>query len=142
MAEATWAGNRPQRGRASGRVYRTGNWKVTWIDPADMRVDPHLWREVKEAPTAPDFDFANFAEYATKTGDNGGALVGIEAISDFIMREITPPEDAPPPPVAISAAVSSAEKPSATTIREKAARSRRGSRQPARPVEAAKGGAA
>lgn len=121
MAEATWAGNRPQRGRASGRVYRTGNWKVTWIDPRDAEVDPHLWSVVRETNAAPDFDFASFADYAAQTGDNGGPLVGIEAISDFIMRETVPPAEYEPPPVAIHADAAPVDKkPQAATLRAKA----------------------
>jgi hypothetical protein len=133
-AEATWVGNRPQRGRATGRVYRTGSWKVTWIDPRDAEIDPHLWNVLRDTPEAPDFDFASFADYAVQTGDNGGALVGIEAISDFIMRETQPP------PVAIPADVApTGDKPKAATLRTKAAagRSRRG-HQPPGIVEAAK----
>jgi hypothetical protein len=140
-AEATWAGNRPQRGRASGRVYRTGNWKVTWIDPRDAEKDPHLWSVLREADAAPDFDFSSFADYAAQTGDDGGPLVGIEAISDFIMRETTPPEGYEAPPVAIqSDAGPVGDKPSAVTIRQKAAagRQRRGG-QPPRAVEAKTG---
>jgi hypothetical protein len=140
-AEATWAGNRPQRGHASGRVYRTGNWKVTWIDPRDAEIDPHLWNVLRDSgPVAPDFDYSSFADYAVQTGDNGGALVGIEAISDFIMRETVPPAEYTAPPVAISAdPPPSGEKPKASTLRTKAAagRSRRG-RQQTGAVEAAK----
>jgi hypothetical protein len=139
-AEATWAGNRPQRGRATGRVYRTGNWKVTWIDPRDAEIDPHLWNVLRDTPEAPDFDFSSFADYAVQTGDNGGALVGIEAISDFIMRETQPPAEYEPPPVAIpTEPPPSGEKPQAATLRTKAAagRSRRGRQSPG-IVEAAK----
>lgn len=143
MAEALWAGNRPQRGRASGRVYRTGNWKVTWIDPRDAEVDPHLWSVVRETNTAPDFDYSSFADYAAQTGDNGGTLFGIEAISDFIMRETVPPAEYEPPPAAIRTDTApTGDKPSAATLRQKAAagRQRRG-RQPPRAVEAAPGAA-
>lgn len=124
MAEATWGGNRPQRGRVSGRIYRTGNWKRTWIDPRDAEYEPHLWRIVREDVGAvPDFDYASFADYATKTGDDGGALEGIEAISNFFMRETTPPPDYVPPPAAVRVEdAPSADKPSAATIAAKAAR--------------------
>ena len=124
MAEAQWAGNRPERGLATGRIYRTGNYKRTWIDPADVAAKPHLWRIVREdTGAAPDFDFASFADYATRTGDHGGALAGIEAISDFIMRETQPPPDYVPPPAAIPTdRPPAADRPSAATIREKAAR--------------------
>lgn len=141
MAEAAWAGNRPQRGRATGRIYRTGNWKRTWVDPRDIDVQPELWNIVREAGTPPDFDFASFADYAQKTGDNGGAiLTSVDSISDFIMREIGKPEDFPPPPVAINVETPpSGERPSATTLREKAARAKGNRRQPPRNLAAKTG---
>lgn len=129
MAEATWAGNRPQRGRASGRVYRTGNWKRTWVDPRDAEIDPHLWRVVREDAVAPDFDFASFADYAAQTGDHGGTLTTVDAISDFFMRETAPPADYEPPPAAVRTETApAAGKPSAAAIRQKAqaGRQRRG----------------
>lgn len=141
MAEAAWAGNRPQRGRATGRIYRTGNWKRTWVDPRDIDVQPELWNIVREAGTPPDFDFASFADYAQKTGDNGGAiLTSVDSISDFIMREIGKPEDFPPPPVAINVETPpSGERPSATALREKAARAKGNRRQPPRNLAAKTG---
>lgn len=141
MAEAAWAGNRPQRGRATGRIYRTGNWKRTWVDPRDIDVQPELWNIVREAGSPPDFDFASFADYAQKTGDNGGAiLTSVDSISDFIMREIGKPEDFPPPPVAINVETPpSGERPSATALREKAARAKGNRRQPPRNLAAKTG---
>lgn len=147
LAQAIYAGNRREWGRVTGRLYpRTGNGGKLWMDARDVAASPALWRAVStpEASTvAPDFDFASFADYAAQTGDNGGPLVGIEAISDFIMRETTPPAEYVPPPVAISAdPAPTSDKPSASAIREKAARGRKpGRRQPARAVEAAQGAA-
>jgi hypothetical protein len=147
LADALWAGNRIERGMVTGRLYpRASIGDRLWVNEADVKARPNLWRAVLTQETntaAPDFDFASFADYAAQTGDHGGTLLGVEAISNFIMRETTPPADYVPPPAAIPTdVVPSGDRPSAATIREKAARSRRGSRQPARPVEAAKGGAA
>ena len=126
MAEATWAGNRPQRGRATGRVYRTGNWKRTWVDPADVDAQPELWQPVREQGAAPDFDFTSFEDYARKTGDDGGPLASVEEIAAFFMQTTVPPAEYEPPPAAISveAAVPPADKPSAATLRKKAAAGR------------------
>ena len=125
---------------------RVGNGARLWMDPRDVAASPTLWRAVaaqESNTTVPDFDYASFADYAAKTGDNGGTLVGVDAISSFIMRETTPPPDYVPPPAAVRVEdAPAAEKPSAATIREKAARGKRNGHQPARPVEAAKGGAA
>lgn len=126
MAEATWAGNRPQRGRATGRVYRTGNWKRTWVDPADVDAQPELWQPVREQGAPPDFDFTSFADYAQQTGDDGGPLASVEEIAAFFMQTTVPPAEYEPPPAAISveAAVPPADKPSAATLRKKAAAGR------------------
>ena len=138
MAEATWAGNRPQRGRATGRVYRTGNWKRTWVDPADVDAQPELWQPVREQGAPPDFDFTSFADYAQQTGDDGGPLASVEEIAAFFMQTTVPPADYEPPPAAISVEVApSGEKPSASKIKQKAAAGRaRGRNQSARAVEA------
>ncbi len=138
MAEATWAGNRPQRGRATGRVYRTGNWKRTWVDPADAAAQPELWQLVRDQGAAPDFDFTSFADYAEQTGDDGGPLTTVEEVAAFFMQETTPPAEYEPPPVAISVeAAPSGAKPSAAAIRAKAANGRaRGRGQRAGAVEA------
>ena len=135
MAEATWAGNRPQRGRATGRVYRTGNWKRTWVDPADAAAQPELWQLVRDQGAAPDFDFTSFADYAEQTGDDGGPLTTVEEVAKFFMQETAV---AVPPPQAISHENTSvAEKPSAAAIRAKAANGRaRGRGQRAGAVEA------
>ena len=126
MAEATWAGNRPQRGRATGRVYRTGNWKRTWVDPADAAAQPELWQLVRDQGAAPDFEFESFADYAQRTGDDGGPVTSLEDIAAFYMQATTPPEGYTPPPVAISAEVApSGKKPSAAAIRQKAYRERK-----------------
>ena len=126
MAEATWAGNRPQRGRATGRVYRTGNWKRTWVDPRDVDAQPELWQPVREQGAPPDFDFTSFADYAQQTGDDGGPLASVEEIAAFFMQTTVPPAEYEPPPAAISveAAVPPADKPGAATLRKKAAAGR------------------
>lgn len=137
MAEATWAGNRPQRGRVSGRVYRTGNWKRTWVDPRDAQLQPELWREVREdVGSAPDFDFTTFADYAAQTGDNGGILTNVEEISAFIMRETQPPEGYEPPPEAIRVEDAPVgDRPDPRKIAAKARRaSKSNGRQPPRPM--------
>ena len=130
MAEATWAGNRPQRGRATGRVYRTGNWKRTWVDPADAAAQPELWQLVRDQGAAPDFDFTSFADYAEQTGDDGGPLTSLEDIAAFYMQATTPPEGYTPPPVAISVDnVPAAERPSARTLQTKATAGRKRQRR-------------
>ena len=130
MAEATWAGNRPQRGRATGRVYRTGNWKRTWVDPADAAAQPELWQLVRDQGAAPDFDFTSFADYAQRTGDDGGPVTSLEDIAAFYMQATTPPEGYTPPPVAISVDnVPAAERPSVRTIQAKAAAGRKRQRR-------------
>lgn len=131
MAEATWAGNRPQRGRVSGRVYRTGNWKRTWVDPRDVDNQPELWRIVREDTSpAPDFDFSSFADYAARTGDHGQTLTGVQEISDFFMRETKPSPDYQPPPEAVRVEdAPSGEKPSADALRKKAQHGKRAARQ-------------
>ena len=130
MVEATWAGNRPQRGRATGRIYRTGNWKRTWVAPEDADAQPDLWRRVREATAAPDFEFESFADYAQRTGDDGGPVTSLEDIAAFYMQATTPPDGYTPPPVAISVDnVPAAERPSARTIQAKAAAGRKRGRR-------------
>ncbi len=131
MVEATWAGNRPQRGRMSGRVYRTGNWKRTWVDPRDAEAQPELWRLVVTTPTeAPDFDYTSFADYAAKTEDKGAALTNVDEIAAFFMQETTPNPDQEPPPEAIRVEdAPSGERPSADAITAKAKRARSAGRR-------------
>lgn len=52
LAIAIWAGNRQERGRATGRLYpRAGNGKQMHVNPADISASPHLWqRVVSETP--------------------------------------------------------------------------------------------
>lgn len=55
LAFATWAGNRQERGRATGRLYaRSGNGKEMYVAPADIDASPQLWRrkDVLPLPTA------------------------------------------------------------------------------------------
>lgn len=55
LAFAAWGGNRVERGRITGRWYpRTGNFKQVWVDPADAKARPDLWRivEAKIEPSA------------------------------------------------------------------------------------------
>lgn len=144
MAEAVWMGNRPERGAISGRIYRTGSYKRTWVDPRDVEAKPHLWRIVRSVEEAPDFEFASFADYAIETGDDGGVLEGVEAIAQFIMAEQQPPADYQPPPEAVRVdAAPTADKPSAATLRTKAeAGRRRAGRQQTRVGSATKGAGA
>ena len=52
LAFATWAGNRQERGRATGRLYaRSGNGKQMYVASADIDASPHLWRRVETTPT-------------------------------------------------------------------------------------------
>lgn len=130
MAEAAWAGNRPQRGRASGRVYRTGNYKRTWVAPADVAAQPELWRLIAEQELngeVPDFIYASFAGYVERTGDHGGAQVGVDEISAFIMQGTQPPPDYAPPPEAVRVddTPPTTKHPSAAAIRAKAHRARK-----------------
>ena len=139
MVEATWAGNRTQRGRITGRPYRTGNWKKTWVDPRDAEAQPELWRLVLDTPTeAPDFDYTSFADYAAQTEDYGAALTNVDEIAAFFMAETTPPADYEPPPPAIRVEdTPSGDKPSADAITAKAKRARSSGRnQSARGLEA------
>ena len=130
MVEAAWMGNRPQRGRATGRIYRTGNWKRTWVAPEDADAQPDLWRRVREATAAPDFEFESFADYAQRTGDDGGPVTSLEDIAAFYMQATTPPEGYTPPPVAISVDnVPAAERPSARTLQTKATAGRKRQRR-------------
>lgn len=68
LAETLWAGNRQERGRASGRLYpRTGNSRRLWIDPRDIDAAPHLFSRVIETPppvTDADLEFMRFARHA------------------------------------------------------------------------------
>lgn len=144
LAQAAWTGNRPERGAISGRIYRTGSYKRTWVDPRDVEAKPHLWRIVRSVEEAPDFEFASFADYAIETGDDGGVLEGVEAIAQFIMAEQQPPADYQPPPEAVRVdAAPTADKPSAATLRTKAeAGRRRAGRQQTRVGSATKGAGA
>lgn len=48
LAQATWGGNRTERGRITGRMYpRTGNGKQVWVDPRDVDAAPQNWRRVE-----------------------------------------------------------------------------------------------
>lgn len=50
LALATWAGNRQERGRATGRLYPRIGWgRQAWVSPADIDAAPHLWRRVTES---------------------------------------------------------------------------------------------
>lgn len=54
LAQALWGGNREEYGRASGRRYpRMSYPKLTWADPADIRMSPHLWAQVYEPTEDP-----------------------------------------------------------------------------------------
>lgn len=121
MVEATWAGNRPQRGRATGRIYRTGNWKRTWVAAADVEAQPDLWQIVREAGAQPDFEYASFADYVERAESHDGPITSLEALGQFFMASTTPPGEYEPPPAAISAASPVGEgKPSAAALRKKA----------------------
>jgi hypothetical protein len=49
IVQTLWAGNRVERGSATGRLYpRTGNGKMTKVDPRDADARPDLWRKVEE----------------------------------------------------------------------------------------------
>jgi hypothetical protein len=50
LAIPLWGGNRRVMGTVSGRVYRTGNYMPTWVDPRDATAQPLLWRLVESAP--------------------------------------------------------------------------------------------
>lgn len=51
MAMALWAGNRQERGLATGRVYpRSGNGKIVYVDPRDVAAAPHMWQKVSAMP--------------------------------------------------------------------------------------------
>lgn len=51
LAQALWAGNRQERGRATGMLYpRSGNNKRLWVDPRDVDAAPHLFARVVELP--------------------------------------------------------------------------------------------
>lgn len=50
---AIWSGNQQKHGPVTGRLYeRTGNGKMTKVDPRDLEAAPHWWRlvEPKRAP--------------------------------------------------------------------------------------------
>ena len=129
MAQATWAGNRPERGYATGRIYRTGNYKMTWVDPADAAMRPALWRVVQDGElNAPSFDYSDFADYQQAQGEPiaPAPLSGVEQIAAFFMEDTTPYIEAEPPAVAIDIEDKpSAARPDIVTIREKARRGRR-----------------
>lgn len=51
IVQAIWSGNRMERGTVSGRLYeRTGNGKLTKVDPRDQMARPDLWRLVSRDP--------------------------------------------------------------------------------------------
>lgn len=60
LAMALWGGNRTELGRATGRRYpRTSYPKTCWVNPADIRVSPHLWKVVvPEQTPAPQFELS------------------------------------------------------------------------------------
>lgn len=54
LAQATWGGNRQERGRVTGRLYpRTGNGKQVWVDARDVDAMPHLFRRVRNEMPPP-----------------------------------------------------------------------------------------
>jgi len=58
LVQAIWSGNRQERGPISGRLYeRTGNGKLTRIDPRDASAQPHLWRLANPTPQRPPAQF-------------------------------------------------------------------------------------
>ena len=125
LAVAIYAGNRRELGRATGRLYpRVGNGTRLWMDARDIAASPSLWRPVsgpEASTTAPDFEFESFADYAQRTGDDGGPVTSLEDIAAFYMQATTPPDGYTPPPVAISVDnVPAAERPSARTLQTKA----------------------
>ena len=129
MAQATWAGNRPERGRVTGRVYRTGNYKMTWVDPADASARPALWRVIPAAElAAPSFDYSDFADYQRAQGEPiaPAPLQGVEEIAAFFMQSTQAAVVSDPPAQAIDIeAVPSGARPSSAALREKARRSKR-----------------
>lgn len=51
IVQAIWGGNRVQRGPVTGRMYeRTGNGKMTKVDPRDQQARPDLWKLVSREP--------------------------------------------------------------------------------------------
>lgn len=55
LARALWAGNRKEHGKATGRHYpRMAFPGLTWVDPRDIRVSPHLWQAVPQVEQEPE----------------------------------------------------------------------------------------
>lgn len=51
LAQAQWAGNRKERGRATGRIYPYASFpKVVYVDPLDIAISPNLWKKVSAVP--------------------------------------------------------------------------------------------
>ena len=131
LAVAIYSGNRRELGRSTGRLYpRVGNGARLWMDAKDIAASPTLWRAVSEPEqnaAAPDFDFTTFADYAIKTGDDGGALMSVEEVAAFIMQGTQPPPDYAPPPEAVRVddTPPTTKHPSAAAIRAKAHRARK-----------------
>lgn len=55
LAVTLWGGNHTELGRSTGRIYpRSGNGQLMWVHPADVRVSPHLWRQVEQEVVEPE----------------------------------------------------------------------------------------
>ena len=52
LAMAMWAGNRQERGKATGRLYpRASKPKIVYVDPRDVAISPQLWQKVSAMPS-------------------------------------------------------------------------------------------
>jgi glycosyltransferase involved in cell wall biosynthesis len=100
MALALWGGNRQQLGTATGRMYpRTGNYKVTWVDPRDVATRPDLWRLVEE-PTV----------------DDPLVLTSTDAIGRAMMANVKPSVFTPSNPGAAPVQTSTPPTPDVSTV--------------------------
>lgn len=72
LAMALWAGNHPEYGRGSGRMYpRTSYPKTTWVDRKDIEMRPDHWREVIEPAIDEQPKLNGVAGLAKVMRDNG-----------------------------------------------------------------------
>jgi Glycosyl transferase family 2 len=53
LAQTLWKGNRPERGRRTGRIYRGGWGARTWVAPEDVDAAPQLFARVVQMPPKP-----------------------------------------------------------------------------------------
>jgi hypothetical protein len=95
LVQATWGGNRRERGSMTGRIYpRAGNGAQLWVDPRDADAAPQLFRRAPAALPTP-ARVSDDAQYSVEVIDaeTEEPLTDVEAVA----RAMFPGLQAAPP---------------------------------------------